>query len=65
MMDIMKKNNVKPDEYLTNEQKDMLAEHEFIERRKKELGKKWLLEWLLYIKRNFIFKTLIAYDNHK
>ena len=39
-MDILKKNNVKPDEYLTNEQKDMLAEHEFIERRKKELGKK-------------------------
>jgi hypothetical protein len=36
-IDILKSNGLKPDDHLTEEQKDLLEEAEFIERRKNEI----------------------------
>ena len=37
MIEILKESNLDPNQHLTEEQKELLAEEEFIERRKKEL----------------------------
>lgn len=36
---ILKENNLDPKDHLTEEQKDLLSEAQYIEKRKKELGK--------------------------
>lgn len=38
-LEIIKANNLDPKEHLTEEQKELLAENEYMERRKKELGR--------------------------
>jgi len=38
-MEILKQNNLDPKDHLTEEQKELLEEDKFMERRKKELGR--------------------------
>jgi hypothetical protein len=38
-LEIIKANNLDPKEHLSDEQKELLAEHEYMEKRKKELGR--------------------------
>ena len=38
-LEIIKANNLDPKEHLTDEQKELLAENEYLEKRKKELGR--------------------------
>ena len=38
-LDVLKKNGLDPNDHLNEEQKDLLAEREYMDKRKKELGK--------------------------